>query len=455
MKYNFENIKPESNTKCFRDHFSEDILNEFTQATDEGLDVAAYRSLFENVAGLPSGEIRSKLSHILFEAVMKAEMCSDYGYTEPSSLEEIKKLRKKHTFACVMPDKETLLKKIQGAWAGRVCGCLLGKPVEGIRSPDMEILLKNSGNFPMHRYINSTDITSEIEEKCAFSFKGKCFADITHGMPVDDDTNYMVLYQKIVEEYSKDFTPADVAGAWLKYQTIGSYFTAERVAFENFVKGYMPPYSAVYKNPYREWIGAQIRGDYFGYINPGNTEKAAEMAWRDACISHVKNGIYGEMWASAMIAAAAVTDNLEDIIFAGLGEIPSTSRLYSSVVSVVDDYRNGVSLDDVYKRIHGEFDEFTGYGWCHTISNAMIVTAALLYGEGDYGKSICMAVEPCFDTDCNGATVGSVLGMRNGIDGIGEEWTRPVEDTIHTSIYGSEKVKISDCVQMTMKHMGL
>ncbi len=453
MKYIFEKIKPAYQSPRYHDFFSSEILNEFTQATDEGLDVFQYKKLFETVSELSSGELKTKLCDVIFEAVMKSEIRSDYKYKEPSTLEEIKQLRKRHEFDSAMPDKETLRKKILGAWTGRVCGCLLGKPVEGIRSQDMEILLKSSENLPMHRYINSTDITPEIEDKCTFNLQNKCFADITHGMPVDDDTNYVVLYQRIIEKYGKDFTSENVAEAWLRFQTIESYFTAERIAFENFTKGYKPPYSAIYKNPCREWIGAQIRGDYFGYINPGNTEMAAEMAFRDACISHVKNGIYGEMFASAMIAAAAVTDSIEDIILAGLGEIPSTSRLHDSVTSVIEDFKNGVALYDVYKRVHEEYDEHTGYGWCHTIPNAMIVTAALLYGEGDFGKSICMAVEPCFDTDCNGATVGSVLGMRNGIDCITEEWTKPVEDTIYTSVYGSEKVKISDCVELTLKHI--
>lgn len=67
--------------------------------------------------------------------------------------------------------------------------------------------------------------------------------------------------------------------------------------------------------------------------------------------------------------------------------------------------------------------KYTGYGWCHTISNAMVVAAALLYGKGDYGKSVCMAVEIGFDTDCNSATVGSVLSMANGIQSIPEYWT--------------------------------
>lgn len=449
MKNTYEAIKPDYSD----DISSGEILNEFTQAMAEGLDVAEYEEIFRNVSSLPQSEAKKKLSDALYEVTMKAEIRDGYRFDEPSDLDAIRKLRKKHDYEKRDLNKETLKEKIHGAWMGRVCGCLLGKPVEGIRSEDMKILLAQSGNFPMYRYINQADITDEIKEKCTFCLENKCFADVTHGMPIDDDTNYVVLYQKIIEEYGRDFTPRNVADAWLKYQPVTAYFTAERIAYINFLNGFRPPFSAMYKNPCREWIGAQIRGDYFGYINPGKTEEAAEMAFRDASVSHVKNGIYGEMFASAMIAAAAVTDNIEDIILAGLGEIPRTSRLYASVMSVVDDYKNAVDKNSVMARIHEEYDEHTGYGWCHTISNAMIVAAALLYGEGDFGKSLCMAVEACFDTDCNGATVGSVLGMRNGISSITEEWTGPVENTIHTAIFGLEKVKISDCAEKTLNHI--
>jgi ADP-ribosylglycohydrolase len=305
----------------------------------------------------------------------------------------------------------------------------------------------------MHRYIYRSDLTDEIIGKYKFGFSGRCYADAINGMPPDDDTNYVVLAQIIIDKYGKDFTPYDVSKAWLEYQSKDAYCTAERVAFCNFVKGYTPPQSAVYKNPYREWIGAQIRGDYFGYINPGNPELAAEMAWRDASISHVKNGIYGEMFVAAMLAVAATTNDLEKILLGGLAEIPCTSRLYEGVKAIYNAFKNGVSQKECFAMIHDKWDEHTSHGWCHTISNAMIVTAALLYGHGDFGKSICMAVETGFDTDCNGATVGSILGMANGKETISEDWSAPINNKLHTSIFGVGTVNISDCVEKTMSHI--
>lgn len=435
------------------DFYCNDLVVEYQQCIDEGLDVEKYKDVFDAVINLPRSEVKKKLSDVIFEAVSACEETTDYKYSEPSKSEEIKTLRKEHKFNKTSFDEETLKNKIAGAWTGRICGCLLGKPVEGIRTEEFLPLLKNSGNYPLKRYILSTDITEEMCETYKFGLRNKCYADTVHGMPVDDDTNYVVMAQLIIENYGRDFKPSDVAKSWTKYQSKDAYFTAERVAFYNFINGFEPPYSAIHKNPYREWIGAQIRGDYFGYINPGNPELAVEMAFRDASISHVKNGIYGEMWVSAMLACAAVTDNIEDIILGGLSEIPHTSRLYEAITNVIADYKNGVSYDDCCKKIHSLFDEHTGYGWCHTIPNAMIVAAALLYGEGDFGKSICMAVQPAFDTDCNGATVGSVLGMRNGIKNIDEVWTKPLEDTLHTSIFGVGTVKISDLIEKTMKHI--
>lgn len=446
-------LSPDYNNADGLNRYPQDLLTEYVQSMEEGLDIERYKDLFASVAALPAGAIKTGMSDQLFQLIISSPMQPDYPYNEPSSLQEISALRKTHRFDAVQPDREQIRKKIHGAWLGRAVGCLLGKPIEGIRSDELIPLLKETENYPLHRYLLSSDMTKEVCSHYKFMLRGKDYADTVDGMPVDDDTNYVVLAQKIISEYGRDFDSDDVAHAWMRYQSVYSYFTAERIAFVNLMNCLEPPASAMYKNVCREWIGAQIRGDYFGYICPGNPEEAARMAYTDARISHIKNGIYGEMFASAMIACAAVTDNIEDIIFGGLAQIPHTSRLYESVCSIVELYKDGKTYDECFAFIHAKYDEHTDHGWCHTISNAMIVTAALLYGAGDFGKSICAAVGMAFDTDCNGATVGSILGMRNGADGIGEEWTKPLNGKIHTSIFGVGTVHIADAVELTMQHM--
>lgn len=444
-------VKPQYANIHDYEFYSSNLMTEYMQSTDEGLDIEVYKDVFATVSRLPKDEMRKKLGDVLFEVVTSAKQKEGYPYLEPSDLEAIKDLRKPYAYKTgAAGDLEN---KIHGAWLGRICGCMLGKTVECIRTDELIPFLKETGNYPMHRYILRSDLTEETFDKYKFDFRNRCYADAIDGMPVDDDTNYMVLYQEIIKKYGKDFTPFDVSRAWLDYQPKDAYCTAERVAFCNFVKGYVPPDSAVYKNPCREWIGAQIRADYFGYINPGNPELAAEMAWRDASISHTKNGIYGEMFVAAMLAVASQTNDIKEIILGGLAEIPHTSRLHQEIMSVVNDFENGVSQKDCFNTIHQKYDEYDYHGWCHTISNAMVVVASLLYGGGDYAKSICMSVETGFDTDCNGATVGSVLGMANGLETIPEYWAKPINDKLHTSIFGVGTVKISDRVKLTMEHI--
>lgn len=444
-------IKPQYSNIHDWEFYSSSLMIEHQQSTEEGLDIETYKDVFSAVSRLPKDEHRKKIGDTLFEIVINAKQKECYPHNEPSDLDAIKDLRRPYSFKKnnVLP----LESKIHGAWMGRVCGCLLGKTVEGIRTNELIPFLKETNNYPMHRYILYSDLNDEILNKYKFPFASRCYADTIDGMPVDDDTNYTVLNQEIIEKYGRDFTPFDVSRAWLHYQPKDAYCTAERVAFCNFVKGYVPPESAIYKNPYREWIGAQIRADYFGYINPGNPELAAEMAWRDASISHTKNGIYGEMFVAAMLAVAAETNTIKDIILGGLSQIPHTSRLYKEITSVVAGFENGVSQSECFTSIHKRYDEHSAHDWCHTISNAMIVAASLLYGGEDYGKTICMSVEAGFDTDCNGATVGSILGMANGLESIPECWIKPINGTLHTSIFGINTVKISDRVKLTLEHI--
>ncbi len=433
--------------------FSENLLTEYQQAIEEGADIAQYKGLFEEVSKIPRSPEKKKISDTLFDIVLNAPKQKGYKYEEPSTLPEIRALRKPYSFRSEYPDEKKLRQKILGAWFGRICGCMLGKPVEGATSDDLKRFLTFTDNYPLSRYILRSDFTDEDAKQFRYCYASRPYVDVFRRMPCDDDTNYTILYQELISRVGKNFTSDDVLSFWVDHQPKNAYCTAERVAFCNFIKGYAAPASAMYQNPYREWIGAQIRADYFGYINPGNPEKAAEMAFRDASISHVKNGIYGEMFVAAMLAAAAVSDSIRDIINAGLAEIPCTSRLYEKINEVIRIYDSGVTSEQFFADFHRTYNECISHNWCHTITNAMIVVACLLYGNEDYGRSICMAVQTGFDTDCNGATVGSILGMKNGYDSIGEKWTAPINNTLDTSIFGIGTVKITDRVELTLAHI--
>ena len=446
-------LQPEFTMMSEWELYSAQLMTEYKQSIEEGKDISRYENLFTAVHQMPRGKNKAKMADVLFDIVLNAPTVEGYPYDEPSDLEGIRRLRNAHAYQKTPIDRDVLTDKIRGAWLGRICGCLLGKTVEGIRTNELIPFLQETGNYPMHRYILSTDATEEVCAKYTYNLRSRCFADAIDCAPSDDDTNYTVLAQVLIDRHTRDYTPYGVAYTWMDYQPKHAYCTAERVAFCNFVNGYMPPNSAEYQNPYREWIGAQIRGDYFGYINPGNPELAAEMAWRDASVSHVKNGIYGEMFVAAMLACAAETDSIEDIIRGGLAQIPTTSRLYEAITNVIAAVKNGVSQADWFAGLYQRWDEHNVHDWCHTISNAEIVVASLLYGAGDYGKSICMAVETGFDTDCNGATVGSILGMRGGCATVGDVWTAPIHGKLKTTIFGVGTVTIEDVVKHTMEHI--
>lgn len=431
--------------------YANELNNEYEQCLDEGLEIEQYKDLLFTIKNMPKSEFKEKLADTVGEMIPNLPQKPDFPYNEPSDLYEIKSLRNTSLWTA-KKDVTDLGKKIAGAWYGRISGCLLGKPIEGIRD-ELIPFLKDTNNYPMHRYITQADLTEDILSKYEYDFRSKCYPDNIECAPVDDDTNYPVLYQQILEKYSRDFSSDNVMSEWLVSQPVTAYYTAERAAYVNAFLGYKTPDTAVIQNPYREWIGAQIRGDYFGYINPGEPEKAATMAFKDACVSHIKNGIYGEMWASAMIACAAVCDTAKEAILGGLSQIPSTSRLYKEITEIIEKHENGATLDDLYKFIHTKYNHYNSHHWCHTISNALIVTTALLCGDDDFGKSVCMAAQCGFDTDCNAATVGSVVGMLKGIDAIDEYWIKPLNGKLKTQVFGCECVNIQALIDTTLKHI--
>jgi ADP-ribosylglycohydrolase len=348
--------------------------------------------------------------------------------------------------------QESRYDKVYGALLGRCAGCLLGKPVEGWRKAQIDALLKATGNYPVHDYMRS-DVAPDIV--AATRLKDAPLAawvNNLHGhAPVDDDTNYTVLGYKILSVHGMGFTPDDVAGQWLGSMPLLAACTAERVAYINLASRVYPPDSAVYRNPYREWIGAQIRADYYGYATPGRPALGAELAWRDASISHVKNGIYGAMFVAAMISAAGSCSDVLDVVRQGLAQIPFHSRLAEAVRDVLTWPERLADWEQAVVELHKRYDEKDPHDWCHTIPNALVVCIGLLYGGLDFGKSIGIAVMSGFDTDCNGATVGSIVGMIVGARALPEKWTSPLNDTLETSITGYPMVRLSEIAKDTVR----
>ena len=439
-----------------------DLETERRQAEDEGRDLARVAAAF---ARLARKDLDGNLAlwpevQALFEKVQSLPRRQGYRWREPSDIAGIRKARPKDRPKTRRPrlSPAAFHDKMYGAWLGRCCGCLAGKPVEGRKRRSMERILKAQGRWPLSHYW-SRKVSAKVarEEKWFVKPEPQALAAVIEGiraMPEDDDTNYTATGYAILERYGADFTPADVAGFWLGNVPIGHVCTAERVAYRNLVMMIPPPgpdgkvdgafSSATWCNPYREWIGAQIRADFFGYAAPGDPQRAAEWAWRDACISHVKNGLYGEMWVAAMLAAAWTTDDVEAILAAGLGEIPARSRLAAEVHKVIGWKRSGWTFDRAIDQVHADWNESRSHDWCHTISNAAIVTVGLLWGDLDFERSVCRAVTCAFDTDCNGATVGSIVGLVLGAKRMPKKWTAPLRDTLYTGIHGLHEVKLAD-----------
>ena len=139
--------------------YSAAIKIEMRQCRDEGKDIAKYEKLAEAIAEMERTPIREEFADILYKALMDAPIRADYPYIEPSDLTEIRAARPADRMEWAKPDKdEALVRKIRGAWLGRICGCLLGKPVEGWHTPDIHKLLKDTDNFPLKRYMSRDDV---------------------------------------------------------------------------------------------------------------------------------------------------------------------------------------------------------------------------------------------------------------------------------------------------------
>ncbi|MDQ0383126.1 ADP-ribosylglycohydrolase family protein [Amycolatopsis thermophila] len=333
--------------------------------------------------------------------------------------------------------------RVLDAWTGRAAGCLLGKPVEKIPREGIAEILRATGRWPLDRWFTAVGLPDDVAARWPWNRRSAptSLEENIDGMPEDDDLNYPMLALTLLERHGRAFTTDDVAQLWLDNLPAGRVFTAERAAYRNILDARPVPETATHHNPFREWIGALIRTDVFGWVSPGDVREAARLAWTDARLSHTRNGVYGAMWAAALASASMVCDTVEEVLDVAETVVPPGSRLAGAV-------RFGRSLADVDTVDSGLDRLHAGYGdlhWVHVLNNAAVIAYALARGGGDFGRSISIAVTAGWDTDSAAATVGGVVGALHGVPA---QWAKPLDNRIATSLPGGEQ-RITDLAART------
>jgi ADP-ribosylglycohydrolase len=348
--------------------------------------------------------------------------------------------------------------RLHAAWLGRAVGCLLGKPVEKLPLDGIRAIAGATGNRPLHTWFTERGLDAETARAYPWNrrSRGTSLAENIDGMPEDDDLNYPLLGLLLLRRHGRDFTTEDVARLWMDELPAGRTFTAERVAYRNLLAGLEPPLTAFHRNPFREWIGAQIRADVYGWTTPGDPARAAELARRDATLTHTGNGVHGARFVAAALAHAAGPGRttVHEALRAGLDHVPPGSRYARAVrfgIAAAEAEPTGTAagFDTVVDRLHAAYGD---HHWVHVLPNAALLAAALTHADGDFAGSVCRAVSGGWDTDSNGATAGSLAGLLAGHpDALGERWTAPLKNRLSTSVAGFDGIGFDELARLTLE----
>lgn len=317
--------------------------------------------------------------------------------------------------------------KVRACWLGKNIGGTLGCPLEGRRDV-----------FDLDFYVH----------------------DIRTGSLPNDDLDLQLVWLLAAEAHGQAVNSEILSEFWLTY--IPCDWSEYGAGKNNMRFGLIPPVTGSHKNPYRNSNGCFIRSEIWACLAPGNPQMAVKYAFEDAITDHADEGVYGELFCATMQSAAfalptnsaCTGDDIMTLIRTGLAFIPEDCRTAQCVRLAIDYYQSGRTWQEARKAIlklapstfglryvydnelpdkRPEPDIPMGETGYDAPSNIGIVAIGLLWGEGDFTRSLCTAANCGEDTDCTAGTIGALLGIICGCDGIEKKWTDPIGDTIKTA----------------------
>ncbi len=304
--------------------------------------------------------------------------------------------------------------KVRGCWLGKNIGGTLGAPFECIR-----------GVFDLTGYTQ----------------------DLKDGALPNDDLDLQLVWLNAAEKYGRGVDAKILGEYWLSY-IVGNW-SEYGAGKNNLSKSILPPLSGWYNNHNRDSCGAFIRSEVWACLAPGHPEIAVKYAFEDATVDHSDEGVYAEIFCAAMQSAAFSECDKNTLIQIGLSYIPTDCGIALAVNTAMECYQSGMDWKGARKKIlqtvPGAFGMYRGYedreveedvpvgklGY-DAPSNIGIMIIGWLYGEDDFGKSLCIAAGCCEDGDCTAATLGAIMGIIMGADALPEQWLKPIGDGIKT-----------------------
>ncbi len=308
----------------------------------------------------------------------------------------------------------TYADRVRASWVGKCIGTALGDPVEGW-----------------------------TREAIAAKY-GAVTAYVAPPKVENDDTAYPILVLHTLDESGPRFTSADLALQWVGHLPVA--FTAEWSAIENVKAGVFPPASRWERNPCGAWIGGAMRSEIHGLLAPLDPERAAESAFRDAVISHYREGMDGAIYVAALTSLAFAGGDVEALLRRALDYVRTRGAFRDTVERSIDACRRRGDALRVLDELRPELDR---YHWIHTLPNVACAVVGLMLGERDFERSILTTLGCGYDTDCSAGQSAAFLGCLLGTDGIPEAWSRPIGDHLRSYVAGFEEVGFDRLVEWT------
>ncbi len=308
-------------------------------------------------------------------------------------------------------EKSVLKDKIKGGWAGQVIGCTYGGPTEfqwngtmiGDHVPipwDENKMLKNYENWP-GLY---DDIYMDLTFVSVFE---------KHGIDAPDTLHALAFANA---EYP--------------------LWHANQAARYNILNGIMPPASGHWKNnPHADDIDFQIEADFAGLMAPGMINASSEICDRIGHIMNYGDGWYGGVFVAGMYTQAFVCDDIHVVVKEALKTLPEESRFYQTIADVIkwhemypDNWkRNWFEIQKKWSAEKGCPDGvFRAFNIDASI-NAAYIVLGLLYGNGDFGKTIDISTRAGLDSDCNPSNAAGILGTMIGYSNIPDYWKQGID----------------------------